>query len=49
MEKRGQCSEGLRMLLLLYAIISSLHTRIVIHLCGGMNSELRTIYVMLLV
>ena len=33
------------MLLLLHAIIPCLHTWIVIHLCGSMNSELRTIYV----
>ena len=33
------------MLLLLYAIIPCLHTCIVIHLCGSMNSELQTIYV----
>ena len=40
---------GLRMLLLLHAIIPCLHTEIVIHICGSVNSELRTIYVMLLV
>ena len=31
------------MLLLLHAIIPCLHTRIVIHLCGSVNSELQTI------
>ena len=36
------------MLLLLHAIIPCLHTQIVIHFCGSMNSELQTIYVMLL-
>ena len=44
-----KCREGLRMLLLLHAIILCLHTQNVIHLCGSVNSKLRTIYVMLLV
>ena len=35
-------AEGLLMLLLLHAIIPCLHT---LHLCGSVNSELRTIYV----
>ena len=33
------------MFLLLHAIIPCLHTCIVIHLCGSVNSELQTIYV----
>ena len=37
--------EVMHVLLLLHAIIPCLHTQIVIHLCGSMNSELRTIHV----
>ena len=32
------------MLLLLHAIIPCLHTRIVLHLCGSVNSELQTMF-----